>query len=208
MARHHVINRWLLTKLGPGSLSHLGLVLVVVGLVTETLLIVLGLTAEVFADRTDKLLQAISGTIIAVGVWWEYLGHKEGSRPRELTDEQKEALRPVLNSDFFQKDPKPALRVASVSDAEAQMYAMQFMRLFESCKVNIYPTNDGLPLNVVQHVPSADGQQLMVKSMKNPHPAFVHFQRLVHSLGIAIPVGEDPSYRDNEATLEILKKPD
>jgi hypothetical protein len=131
---------------------------------------------------------------------------KAAAAPRQLTEEQKEALRVVLSSDLFQKRPKPALRVAAVSDAEAQMYAMQFMRLFESCKVNIYPTNGGLPLNIVQHEPSADGLQLIVKSMTNPNPAFVQFQRLVHSLGIAIPVGIDPSFRDNEAMLEIMKK--
>lgn len=207
-ARHQVMNRWLLSKLGASRLAHLGLTLVIVGLVAEALLIAAAMVGPFLSDHADKFWTALFTIVIAIGVWFEYLGHKEASRPRQLTDEQKEALRPVLNSDFFQKDPKPALRVASVSDAEAQMYAMQFMRLFESCKVNIYPTNGGLPLNVVQHVPSADGLQLMVKSMNNPHPAFAHFQRLVHSLGIAIPVGEDPAYRDNEATLEILKKPD
>lgn len=202
------MNRWLLSKLGAHRLAYIGLTLVIVGLVAEALLIVAAMMGPFLSDHADKLWTAISAVVIAVGVWWEYIGHKEGSRPRQLTRKHEEALRPLLTSAVFQTEPKPSLRVGSVSDAEAQMYAMQFMRLFESCKVNINPTDGGFPFNIIQHAPSADGLQLMVKSMKSPHPAFVQFQRLVHSLGIAIPVGEDQKHRDNEATLEILKKPD
>jgi hypothetical protein len=127
---------------------------------------------------------------------------------RRLSKEHAEALTPLLKSELFQKEPKPSLRIGAVKDAEAQMYAMDFQRLLESCAVNIYPTDGGAPNEVIQLAPDPDGLVLRVKSKTNPNQAFAHFQHLVHSLGIAIPVHEEPAFRENEAMLTILRKPD
>ena len=127
---------------------------------------------------------------------------------RRLDKDKAEALTPLLKSDLFQKDPKPNLGIASVKDPEAQMYAMDFQRLLESCGVNIYPTENGLPNEVVQLEPNADGLMLRVRNKQNAPQAIVQFQRLVHSLGINIPVAEDASLRDHAAVLTILRKPD
>lgn len=202
------MNRWLLSKLGTELLAQVGLALVIVSLIAEALLIIDGLAIGLLSDRTDKVLTSFFTAAIALGVWWEYIGHKAKERPRQLTNEQKEALARLLESDLFQKGPKPALRVGSVNDAEAQMYAMNFQRLFESCEVNIYPTDGGLPNEVAQVEPHPDGLVLRVKTMSKPNPAFVAFQHLVHSLGIAIPVQEAREFGDNEAMLTILRKPD
>jgi hypothetical protein len=127
---------------------------------------------------------------------------------RRLDKAKAAALVPLLKSELFQAAPKPCLRVGSVKDAEAQMYAMDFQRLFESCGVNIYPTDGGHPNELVQLEPNPDGLLLRIKSKETAHQAIVRFQRLVHSLGINIPVVEDPTLRDNESMLAILRKPD
>lgn len=147
------MNRRLLPKLRPDSLARFGLALVIVGLIAEALLIIDGLAIGLLSDRTRQVLNAISAFAVALGVWWEYIGHKEKERPRQLKNEHKEALTHLLKSPLFQTEPKPALRVGSVKDAEALMYAMNFQRLFEACAVNIYPTDGGLPNEVAQVTP-------------------------------------------------------
>ena len=127
---------------------------------------------------------------------------------RRLGKDKAEALTPLLKSALFQSEPKPNLGIGAVKDAEAQMYAMDFQRLLESCGVNIYPTEGGLPNEVVQLEPNPDGLLLRVKNIKNAPQAVVRFQRLVHSLGINIPVVEDPSLQMHGAMLTVLRKPD
>lgn len=126
---------------------------------------------------------------------------------RSLQKSQAEALKQLFQSESFQKEPKPNLRLAAVADAEAQKYAWELQKFFESCGVNIYPTDGGLPTTCMQSQPDPNGMALKVKTLKNPLPALVNFQRLMHSVGLPMQVTEDPQLRDNEAMLYILRKP-
>lgn len=129
---------------------------------------------------------------------------------RRLPKDKAAALTPLLKSDFFQKDPKPTLRVSAAADVEAQMYAMDFLDLFRSCGVYVYPTPQGtLPGECVQFEPSLTGLTLSVKSLDvspamQPH---ARFQRLMHELGMETTLEIDPQLRENEAVLYVLKKP-
>lgn len=129
---------------------------------------------------------------------------------RRLPKDKAEALAPLLKSDFFQNEPKPILRIASVADAEAQMYAMDFLTLFKSCRVNIYPTPQArYPNECVQLEPSLTGLILSVQSLE-PSIAmqpFARFQILMNQLGLETTTDIDPGLRENEAILSILKKP-
>jgi hypothetical protein len=227
------MNRWLLSTFGAEAVERAGFALVITGLIAEGLLIVDGQTIGFFSEHTNKILTVIATFAIAVGVWFEYIGNKEISDKkdallstlrqqatnaeghilkmqtlRRLSKETADALVPLLKSKLFQTDPKPVLRVGSVADAEAQMYAMDFQRLFESCGVNIYPTNGGLPNEIVQLEPNADGLIMSVKSISRPTEAHAQFQRLMHSLGLPLRVEEVMALRDNEAVLIVLRKPD
>jgi len=126
---------------------------------------------------------------------------------RRLEKHQAEALVPLLKSELFQKEPKPALRIGAVADVEAQMYAMEFQRLFESCGVNIYPTDGGLPNACVQVEPNQNGMVLTVKNLNNTMEAFSKFQQLMFSIGLPVNAEAEALRRDNEAVLHILRKP-
>ena len=128
------------------------------------------------------------------------------NRMRRLEKSQADVLRTLLLSDGFQTEPKIALMVGSVADAEAQMFAMELQKFFESCGVNIYPTNGGFPNEVVQLAPSANGLVMTVKDKSKPVIAFVAFQRLMNSIGLVFDVEQDPTRRENEAMLSVLRK--
>lgn len=135
---------------------------------------------------------------------------KESEKVRSLSREKAEALRGLLTSDLFQKDPKPRLRVASVSDAEAQMYAMEFLTLFKSCGVNIYPTPDGtLPNKCTQVAPSWTGLAMQVRSFEvsEAMQPFAHFEQLMDDIGLPLTVCVGGNLKPNEAVLNILRKP-
>jgi hypothetical protein len=128
---------------------------------------------------------------------------------RRLTPGQTSALEYLFRSELFQSDPKPILRVSAVDDAEAQMYAMDFQRLFQACGVNIYPTNRGLPNECVQLGPHASGLVLNVKSLATTVEArpYACFQRAMHAVGLEVTMQVDDSLRPNEGILCVLRKP-
>lgn len=128
---------------------------------------------------------------------------------RRLPKDKADALVPLLKSDFFQKEPKPTLRVSSVSDSEAQMYAMDFQNFLQAHQVNIYPTNGGFPQECVQLEPHTTGLVLTVKNFditaeKQP---FTRLQQTMHLLGMAVTLEADEKLRENEAVLHVLRKP-
>ena len=131
----------------------------------------------------------------------------EMQKMRRLKKDQAEALRPLLTSEAFQKEPKPALRVAAVADAEAQMFATELQSFFASCGVNIYPTSGGSVNECVQLVPNDGGLVLTVKSLRESLIPFTSLQHLMCSIGLKLSAEEDPKYRDNEAMLSVLRKP-
>lgn len=133
----------------------------------------------------------------------------EMKRMRRLEKPQADALRPLLTSDWFQSKPQVALRVAAVADAEAEMFAMELMKFFESCGVNVYPTNGGHPNGCTQLEPSANGLVMTVKSLAvtAANQPFTRLQVLMHAVGLPVGVEEDPNRREGEAMLSVLRKP-
>lgn len=133
----------------------------------------------------------------------------EMKRMRRLERPQAEALRPLLTSEFFQSKPQVALRVASVADAEAEMFATELMRFFESCGVNVYPTKGGHPNECVQLEPNDYGLVMSVRSVATTlaNQPFTRFQQVMHSIGLPLDVQEDSARREGEAMLSVLRKP-
>jgi hypothetical protein len=133
----------------------------------------------------------------------------EMKRMRRLEKPQADALGILLKSPLFQSEPKPILRVATVADAEAEMFAMEMMKLFESCGVNIYPTVGGHPNKCTQLAPNANGLVMTVRStaITQAIQPFVHLQQLMHAIGLPIDVEEDPARSAGEAMLSVLRKP-
>ena len=131
----------------------------------------------------------------------------EMQRIRRLKKAQAEALRPLLTSESFQKEPKPALRVEAVADAEAQMFATEIQSFFLSCDVNVFPTNRGHVNDCTQLVPNQNGLVLTVKSLHELNSPFAIFQHLMCSIGLKLDAEENPALRENEAMLSVLRKP-
>ena len=133
----------------------------------------------------------------------------EMKRMRRLEKPQAEALRPLLTSKWFQSEPKAALRVSAVSDAEAETFAMEIMRFFESCGVNIYPTNNGRPNGCTQGEPNAHGLVMALRSAETTaaNQPFARFQAVMEQIGLPFLVEENPRLRDGEAILSVLRKP-
>lgn len=133
----------------------------------------------------------------------------EMKRMRRLEKPQAEALRPLLTSKWFQSEPKAALRVSAVSDAEAETFALELMRFFESCGVNIYPTNGGLPNGCTQGEPNAHGLVMALRNATTTaaNQPFARFQVAMEQIGFPFLVEENPRLRDGEAILSVLKKP-
>ncbi|MFC5498120.1 hypothetical protein ACFPOE_11290 [Caenimonas terrae] len=133
----------------------------------------------------------------------------EMNRMRRVDKKQAETLKPLLQSAPFQQDATPplTLRVSCVSDVEAQIYALELQNLFQSCGVDIYPTDGGLPRGIMQSGPEPHGLELLVRSVDNPVAEFVLFERAMLSAGMTCTVNADPSLREREAVLAVLKKP-
>lgn len=131
---------------------------------------------------------------------------------RRFTKEQIDALERLFRSRIFQnpdgKGRGKKLRVSSVEDAEARMHAMEWQRLMESCGVDIYPTDGGLPSTCVQLSPEAAPLTLTVKS-SDVHEGMqhlAHFERTVLALGMEMKLEYDPSLRPNEGVLHVMRK--
>lgn len=128
---------------------------------------------------------------------------------RSLKPAQAEKISDLLKSDIFQTTPPITLRVAAVADSEAQIFAMQLQSLFSSCRINISPVPYGSTNKCTQIAESSDGLVLSLNSLEVT-PAmqpFVHFERLMHSIGLEVGLHIDPFLRDGEAMLYVLRKP-
>lgn len=128
---------------------------------------------------------------------------------RRLTKPQAEALKPLLKSPMFQTEPKSNLRVSTVSDAEAESFALELQKFFVSCEVNIYPTSRGGPNEHFQLAEHATGLALAVNNAtpREENQPFVHFQRLAQASGLDVTVELNPDLGDREAVLYVMRKP-
>ena len=128
---------------------------------------------------------------------------------RKLTIEQTQKISDLVTSNKFVIDPPVTLRVAAVADSEAQIFAMEFLNLLSSCRVNVSPTPYGGVNKCTQLQESQDGLTLSVNSVElTPgRQPFVHFANLLGSMGLATGIQIDPMLSDNEAMLSVLRKP-
>lgn len=135
---------------------------------------------------------------------------KKMQEHRRLTPEQRSALKAFLESPKFRDNPIK-LRVSAVSDAESQMYAMEFFDLFKACGVNVYPTPGGTGLNeCVQSQPSEHGLALGVGTLE-PTAAMqplAEFSHLLGSIGLNLSANVDPECKqEDQGILYVLRKP-
>lgn len=133
---------------------------------------------------------------------------RKSQEARSLTTTQIEGLDRLFRSAVFQKPEAKKLRVSSVEDAEARMFAMQIQNLMESCGVNIYPTDGGLPSTHVQLTPEASPLILTVKS-GDIHPEtqhLVHFERTMLALGFDMRLEYDPKLDLGQGVLHVMRK--
>jgi hypothetical protein len=99
------------------------------------------------------------------------------------------------------------LRIFSVADSESQMFAMDFLSLFKSCGVNIYPTPGGtVPNEIIQLEPNDTGLELVINSDK-PEQPFSELLLKMQSLGIQGSIRIDSSLDPKSARINILRKP-
>lgn len=128
---------------------------------------------------------------------------------RRLTKPQAEALKPLLKSPLFQTEPKPNLRVSTVSDAEAESFALELQKFFASCGVNVYPTIGGGPNEHFQLAEHSTGLALGVKDLQpcKENQPFVHFERLAQAVGLNVSVECNPDLGNREAVLYVMRKP-
>jgi len=131
----------------------------------------------------------------------------EMNRMRRLKKPQAEALKVLLETAPFQlKGGDLTLRVSSVADVEAQIYALDLQNFFQSCGVNVFPTDGGMPTTLMQSEASKHGLELMVKSFANPVREFIALEGVMLGVGMPVVVSEHAWLRDREAILAVLKK--
>lgn len=126
---------------------------------------------------------------------------------RRLPADKAASLSELLKSEVFQKEPKPKIRVMSVADQEANIYAMDFVSLFKLHGISgqRYSDND-LALGI-QFSPQDYGLSFLVNNYENPGIAFVRFSELMIELGLIMTLCEDPEQAVNTASLAIMRKP-
>ncbi|WP_264584866.1 hypothetical protein [Sphingobium sp. B7D2B] len=133
---------------------------------------------------------------------------QKAQEARRLTTNQIEELDRLFRSDVFQKPQARKLRVSSVEDAEARMFAMQFQNLMAACGVNIYPTDGGLPSTCVQLNPETSPLILTVKSgdVNDDMQHLAHFEHLMLNLGFVMKLEYDPKLQPDEGVLHVMRK--
>lgn len=131
----------------------------------------------------------------------------EMQKMRRLEKKQTDALTHLFRSPLFQTDPKPGISLSAVSDAEARLFATELQNFFQSCGVDIYPTDGGLVKSCDQIAPDKFGLRLSVKSLDEPCLAHVEFQRVMIEIGLPLDVQSDPTLREKYAVLAVLMKP-
>jgi hypothetical protein len=135
---------------------------------------------------------------------------KHMQHQRRLTEDQTNAIKLLMNHEIFQQDKKINFRIGSVPDVESQMFAMEFMEIFKSCGINIFPTPDGkFPVEFVQNQPTVHGLALVMSGQgsQEAHIPFLTFHRLALEIGLEVNVEVDPKLRESEAFLVVMKKP-
>lgn len=133
---------------------------------------------------------------------------KLSQQARTLTISQIEILQELFHSEKFQGEPAKKVRVSSVEDAEARMFAMQIQTLMQSCGVNIYPTDGGFPSTCVQLSVDARPLVLVVRSLEiSPESQhLVHLQHTLLNLGLDVGVEVDASLAPDEGVLHVMRK--
>lgn len=134
---------------------------------------------------------------------------KKSQEMRRLTNEQRDALRPLLTSEAFQKEPKLNLRVTTVSDAEAESFATEIQSFLQSCEINIYPTDGGSPRQHIQLAALSQGLFLAVRGFENLEASqpFLQFQQIAAATGLDIGLTIQPDLEDRQAVLLVMRKP-
>lgn len=148
---------------------------------------------------------ALVGTVTTL--WIARLRERSASRPRQLTALQKQQLTALLSSDAFRRETGIVLRVGTVTDAEAEMFASELQALFAACGVNIYPTHGGAPNECRQLVPHPTGLALTVRDVHHTQPAFLALLRCLDEIGLPTFAEPDETRGPKEAMLVVLKKP-
>lgn len=129
---------------------------------------------------------------------------------RRLPVDKAASLSELLKSEVFQKEPKPKIRVMSVADPEASIYAMDFLNLFKLHGVWEQNDIDGdAPGLAIQYLPEKHNFGLKVRSFDPTEKdiAFILLNNHMNNLGLNMSVSEDPTLPVNTACLAILRKP-
>ncbi|MGF6141357.1 hypothetical protein [Pseudomonas laurylsulfatiphila] len=135
---------------------------------------------------------------------------KQMQHQRRLTEDQTNAIKLLMNHEVFQQDKSINFRVGSVPDVESQVFAMEFMEIFKSCGINIFPTPDGkFPVEFLQNKPTPHGLALVVSDQGRIEAKlpFFTFHKIALEIGLDVNVEIDPKLRENEAILVVMKKP-
>lgn len=128
---------------------------------------------------------------------------------RRLPADKAASLSELLKSEAFQKEPKPKIRVLSVSDPEACIYAMDFLSLFNLHGVSGQLLHDNnLPGEAIQFLPGRYELGLQLRNMdpNDSNTAFVQFENLMDDLGLTVSLGVNPELPVNTATFAIMRK--
>lgn len=133
---------------------------------------------------------------------------KLSQQARTLTSIQTEKLQALFQSEVFSGQPAKRLRVSSVEDAEARMFAMQLQTLMQSCGVNVFPTDGGFPSTCVQLSTDARPLVLSVRSLEvRPETQhLVHLERALVAMGLDVGTEVDPSLAPDEGVLHVMRK--
>ena len=133
---------------------------------------------------------------------------KSAQEARRLSRNQIGTLDFLFRSDVFQKPKPKQLRVSSVEDAEARMFAMELQNLMKLCGVNIYPTDGGLPSTCVQLDPESPSLVLAAQSaeVSSEMQHLAHFERVMLDLGFEMQLVHDANLRVGEGVLHVMRK--
>jgi len=126
---------------------------------------------------------------------------------RRLTDEQKAALRPILESDLFQKEPRPLLFVSRVADAEAESFAVEIADFLDSCGV---PQSKHEQPFIFQRIDVPEGLIFSVNTTE-PTPEnqpLICFHNAAKAVGLKMGLMVDPRLRPNQGCISVLRKSD
>lgn len=129
---------------------------------------------------------------------------------RRLSEKQKATLSEYLRSEEFKYEPRAEIRVFAVEDAEAKLYAMDFISLLKDGHVNYYPTPEGkFPNEGYQLASVPYGVAFVVNSLELTHgnKRYVKLFEMLQTAGIDVGLQVNPSLKEYQATIDIHRKP-